>query len=65
MPHLTLLTPIAEHLRSRWQQLREHPDAGYSTEAVLITALLVAVALAAVAVIAGKVMEKANSINLN
>jgi hypothetical protein len=65
MPHLTLFTLLAQHLRTRWQQLREHPDAGYSTEAVLITALLVAVALAALAVIAGKVMERANSINLN
>lgn len=64
MGHLTFLTLIAQHLRRRWQQLREEPDAGYSTEAVLITALLVVVALAAVAVIAAKVMDKANSINL-
>lgn len=40
-------------------------DAGsYSTEAVLITALLVALALAAMAVLTAKVLAKINSVDL-
>jgi hypothetical protein len=39
-------------------------DAGYSTEAVVVIALLVAMALAAVGIIAAKVIAKANSLNL-
>lgn len=65
MPHLTLLALVAQNLRDRLRQLREHPDAGYTTEAVVITALLVAVAIAAVAAIAAKVIDKANGITLN
>ncbi|WP_156755873.1 hypothetical protein [Actinokineospora pegani] len=37
-------------------------DRGYATETVVVTALLVAAALAVVAIIIGKVMEKANGI---
>ncbi|MGE0295279.1 hypothetical protein [Pseudonocardia sp.] len=55
-----LLARVAEGRR----RMREQPDAGYSTEAVLVTALLVALALAVVAIIAAKITEKANSINL-
>jgi hypothetical protein len=65
MPELTFLAVLAETLRQRWRQLREQPDAGYSTEAVVITALLVAAALAAVAIITAKVLDRARSIDLN
>ncbi|MDI5974029.1 hypothetical protein POF50_032590 [Streptomyces sp. SL13] len=53
-------------LRSRITWLRDHvsSDAGYSTETVIITALLAALGIAAVAVIAAKVMDKAHSLNL-
>ncbi|WP_019611086.1 hypothetical protein [Nocardiopsis sp. CNS-639] len=37
-------------------------DDGYSTEAVIVTALLVAMAIGAVAIISNAVMERANSI---
>jgi len=43
--------------------LRADPEAGYSTETVVITALLVALAIGAVAVIASKVLTTANNIN--
>jgi hypothetical protein len=43
--------------------LRADPEAGYSTETVVITALLVALAIGAVAVIASKVLATANNIN--
>ena len=50
-------------LRGRLAEARAVPDAGYSTEAVVVTALLVTLAVAAVAIIAAKVLAKANSIN--
>ncbi|MET9293081.1 hypothetical protein [Streptomyces sp. NPDC003077] len=43
---------------------RLRDDAGYSTETVIITALLAALAIAAVAVITMKVMGKARGIDL-
>lgn len=49
-------------LWGRLQELRAS-DAGYSTEAVIVTALLVALALTAVGIIAAKVIGKANSIS--
>jgi hypothetical protein len=57
---------LAGELRRRVAWLREHArdDAGYSTETVIITALLAALAIAAVAVITAKVMAKAHGINV-
>ena len=51
-------------LRARWELLRSAPDAGYSTETVLVTALLVVAALAIIAIIVAKVTAKANGISL-
>ena len=51
-------------LRARWELVRREPEAGYSTETVLVTALLVVAALAIIAVIVAKVTAKANGINL-
>lgn len=51
-------------LRTRIAELRRNPDAGYTTETVVITALLVVAALTVVAIIVGKVVAKANSIDL-
>jgi hypothetical protein len=45
-------------LKARWELLRQQPDAGYSTETVLVTALLV------IAILVAKVTAKANGINL-
>ncbi|MFD7169251.1 hypothetical protein [Streptomyces violascens] len=39
-------------------------DAGYSTETVIVTALLVILALSAIGVIASKVLAKANGLDL-
>lgn len=55
-----LVARIAEGRR----RMREEPDAGYSTEAVLVTALLVVLAIAVIAIIAVKVTEVANGITL-
>jgi fatty acid desaturase len=51
-------------LRARLAEARRNGDAGYTTETVLVIALLVALALAAIAIIAAKVLAKANSLNL-
>lgn len=51
-------------MRARIELLRRNPEAGYSTEAVLVTALLVAAALFVIAIIVDKVITKANGINL-
>lgn len=59
-----LLTYLATELRYRWHAVRETKDGGYSTEAVLVTALLVLLAIAAIGIIAGKVRSKAIDITL-
>lgn len=55
--------PAAVHdvLRKR---MPERDEAGMTTEAVIITALLAALAIAALAIITTKVLSRANSINL-
>jgi hypothetical protein len=60
---LQILRNLARVLRERFTTVRAHPEAGYSTEAVVVTALLVTLAVAAVAIIAVKVLSKANSIS--
>ncbi len=49
-------------LRERWKVLRRNPDAGYSTETVVVTAGLVVLALVVLAIIVTAVTNKANSI---
>jgi hypothetical protein len=63
MPELTFLRHLLRLIQHRWQILRAEPEAGYSTEAVVVIALLVAMAIAAVAIIAAKVISKANNIS--
>lgn len=55
---------LSAGLRARIAELRRNPDAGYTTETVVITALLVVAALTVVTIIVGKVITKANGINL-
>jgi len=50
--------------RTRIQALRDDPDAGYSTEAVVVTALLAALALTVLGILTAKVVAKAHDINL-
>jgi hypothetical protein len=61
---LVLLDVLWAQIRANVTQLRENPDGGYSTETVVVTAILVALALAAIGdVIYNKVMGKANGIS--
>ncbi len=62
-PELTMLRHLLGLIRTRWQMLRAEPEAGYSTETVVVTALLVALAIAVLAIIAVKVTASANNIN--
>ena len=59
---LIVLKNLFGMLAARWRALRADPDAGYSTETVIVTALLAALALTAVGIIVAKVVAKANSI---
>ena len=51
-------------LYARFESLRRNPEAGYTTETVLVTALLVVAAIAIIAILVGKVIAKANGISL-
>ena len=62
-PELILLRHLFTVLRGRWATLRADSDAGYSTEAVIVTALLAALALTAVGIIVAKVVSAANNIS--
>ena len=59
-----LLRAAAGMLRVRLATARRNRDAGYTTETVVVTALLVALAIAAIAIIVAKVIAKANGLNL-
>lgn len=60
-----LIHYLTSRLRERTTRLRTRlrDDAGYSTETVIVTALLVVLAIAVVGIIAAKVTDKASSIN--
>jgi hypothetical protein len=60
---LTFIRQLIAHLRHRLQVLRAQPEAGYSTEAVVVIALLVAMAITAVGIIAAKVISTAHNIS--
>ena len=62
LSELIVLTQLIRGLRERLAIERAQPEAGYSTEAVVVIALLVAVAVAAVGIIGAKVLAKAHGI---
>jgi hypothetical protein len=51
-------------LKSRWETINKDPEAGYASEAVLVTALLIIAAIAVITIIVAKVTSKANDIDL-
>jgi len=61
---LGYLRLILAVLRARIAEVRREGDAGYTTETVVVIALLVALAIAAIAIITAKVLAKAHSLNL-
>lgn len=60
---LTVIKHLFQVLLARFQAIRGDPEAGYTTETVIVTALLAALALVAVGIIVTKVIAKANSIS--
>ncbi|WP_433264748.1 hypothetical protein ACQPZF_35955 [Actinosynnema sp. CS-041913] len=54
---------LMARVRAELDRLRRD-EGGYSTEAVVVTALLAALAIAVIAIIVIKVTQKANGINL-
>jgi hypothetical protein len=62
-PLLTYLHALCDRRRELIAHTREHPDDGYSSETVLVTALLIAGALSIVALIISRVRSKAESID--
>lgn len=60
---LTEVQILIARIRVELQRLHRD-DGGYSTEAVVVTAALVLLAIAVIAIIVTKVTQKANGINL-
>ena len=60
---LRVLRHLFSVLHGRWEALRADPEAGYTTETVIVTALLAALALTAVGIIVAKVVSAANNIS--
>ncbi len=60
---LIILRHLYAVLHSRWEALRADPEGGYTTETVIVTALLAALALTAVGIIVAKVVSAANNIS--
>ncbi|MBB5155921.1 hypothetical protein [Saccharopolyspora phatthalungensis] len=60
----TYLNLLFGTVRARIDELRRHPDAGYTTETVVVTAVLIAAALVVVGILVAKAVSKANEINL-
>lgn len=63
MFELQFLRQLLIVVRGRLRQLRAASQAGYSTEAVVVIALLVAMAVTAVGIIAAKVISSAHNIS--
>lgn len=59
-----VISHLINHIRARLSVLRDHPEAGYSTEAVLVIGLLVAGAIIAVGYIVVKIKAAAQSIQI-
>ena len=55
---------VSAAFAARVEPLRREPEAGYTTETVVVTALLVVLALIVLGVITGAVIAKAHSITL-
>jgi len=61
---LTYMRAAATAARARLAAARSNRDAGYTTEYVLVTGLVILMAIAVVAIIVAKVTGAANAINL-
>jgi hypothetical protein len=60
----TLIISLILGLRSRLASLRANPDAGYTTETVIITAFVAGLAITFGAILGPKVINAINSIQI-
>jgi hypothetical protein len=60
-----VLAHLVARIRSLHRDLTARRDDGYTTETIAVIAMLVALAIAVLAVVAAKVLAKAQSIDLN
>ncbi len=63
IPAMAILRALLVHLRARLATLH-HREGGYSTETVIVTALLVVAAITAIGYIATKIIRKAKGLSL-
>ncbi|MEV3854961.1 hypothetical protein AB0J38_11615 [Streptomyces sp. NPDC050095] len=63
-PFHRLQSALVRRFEQARQFNREHGDGGYTTETVIVTAMLAILAIAVVGIIVGKVLGKANGIDL-
>ncbi|RBQ18096.1 hypothetical protein DP939_22310 [Spongiactinospora rosea] len=61
---LTVFVACGERVRRCREIARQRPDGGYTTETVVVVAILVAIAVAVGAVLMSKLLAKANSLDL-
>jgi len=61
---LTTVAALRDHGSRLAARAKAEPDAGYSTEFVVVTAAIVAIALAVVAALGKKIMDKIGGLNL-
>ncbi|GAA1215330.1 hypothetical protein GCM10009665_01450 [Kitasatospora nipponensis] len=59
----TLGRRVATRLAGARARAKAAPDGGYTTETIVITALLILLAIGALGILATKVTDKANSLN--
>lgn len=55
---------LVSELKTRYRAANKDPEAGYASEAVLVTALLVIGAIVVITILITKVTSKANEIDL-
>jgi len=61
---LTTAAALRDHGTRLAARAKTEPDAGYSTEFVVVTAAIIAIAIAVIAALGTKIMNKINGLNL-
>lgn len=64
MMELQVFSRLLNALRDRWAVLRAEPEAGYTSEFFVVTGLIVAVAIGALAYLAVQIMTAAHNVQV-
>jgi protein-S-isoprenylcysteine O-methyltransferase Ste14 len=65
MIELQIFSRLIDTLRMRWAVLRSEPEAGYTSEFFVVTGLIVAVAIGALAYLAVQIMTAAHNVQVS